>query len=561
MKTIWKIGLILGALLGLAAVATWLFGRPFYHRYRERHFLAQAQAYRAQGDVRKAAISARQVLRQNATNVPAWRLLAEVAAAANLPTELEWRQRVVTMDPSLENRLALITAALRRQPPPYPLAAQAIKEAEPLGRESIAYHSLAAELAVKLRQPDAAEAHFARACQLEPTNNANQLNLAAIRLGASDPLIAAEARATLERLGGLTNLGTAALNWLVADSLSRSNLAEAISRSQRLAAHPAATLQDQVQNLELLWQAQDPSLEACLEALKTRAGTQAAGTLQLADWMIRHQRAGPALAWLRSLPASVQAQQPTPMAIVNCLLALQEWVELQTFLKDPPWEEIEFLRQAALAQAAWQLKQDVVAETHWRNATGDAGERLRALIPLLDLARQWRRKAECVDLLWMIADRFPKERWALAELDGFYQSEANTRGLNRVYAAQLAYDPTNLVLRNNLAASGLLLNQNPVEISESFLPLWREHTNNPTIASTYAFALHKQGKTEEGLKVLEQLPPDKLRQPPIAVYYAVLLAESGRTNEAKPFATLARTVRLLPEESALLDKLPLPPGP
>ncbi len=249
------------------------------------------------------------------------------------------------------------------------------------------------------------------------------------------------------------------------------------------------------------------------------------------------------------------------MAIVNCLVTLQEWTELQTFLKDPPWGEQEFLRQAFLALAAWQLNQDTAAETHWRNATGDAGERLRALMPLCDLARQWRRKAEFIELLWMVADRFPKERWALADLDKIYQADANLRGLNRVYAKQLAYDPTNIVLRNNLAASGLLLNQNPAEIAAAFQPFWREHTNHPAITSTYAFALHREGKTDEGLKVMEQLPAAQLRLPTVAAYYAVLLAESGRTNEAKPFVALARTVRLLPEEQAMLDKLPLPPAP
>jgi hypothetical protein len=561
MKTIWKVGLILGALLGVALVALWLFGRPLYHQFRERHFLGQAQEHQARGDLRKAAISARQVLKENATNAAAWRLLADIAARAKLPNELEWRQRAVNADPRLENRLAFISAAMRRQPPPYPLAAQALQEAEPLGRESVAYHSLAAELAVKLRDPEAAEKHFAKACQLQPTNIANQLNLAVIHLGATNEALAAAARAKLAQLGGLTNLGPTALNWLIADSLARSNLTEALVMSKRLAAHPSSTVQEQVQNLELQWQAKDPALDDTLAALKTKAGASSADTLLVTDWMIGHNLAGPALAWMRSLPADIQAQQPAPTAIVNCLMALQEWAELQTFLKEPPWNEMEFFRQAFLALAAWQLKQDKTAETHWRSATSDAGERLRALIPLCDLARQWRRKAEYIEVLWMIADRFPTERWALVELDTIYQADANLRGLSRVYAAQLAYDPTNLVLRNNLAASGLLLGQNPAEIAVSFEPVWRAQTNHPAIVTTYAFALHRQGKTEEGLKLIEQLPADKLRLPAVATYYAVLLAESGRTNEAKPFVALARSVRLLPEEKALLDKLPLPPAP
>ena len=561
MKTIWKIGLILGTLLVLGMVAMWLFGRPLYHQFREEYFLSKAQEHRTKGNLREAAVNARQVLRENSSNVMAWRLMADIAITAGLSTELEWRQRIVTIDPSLENHLALITAALRRQPPPYTLAAQALKAAEPLGRESVAYHGLAAELAVKLRDPDTAEKHFAKACQLEPTNTANQLNLAVIHLGAVNTNLAAEARAKLAKFGGMTNLGPAALTWLIAESLSRTNLAEAVTMSKRLAAHPAATIQEMVQNLDLQWQTKDPSFDDTLTALKAKAGATSSDTLPVTEWMVKHNLTAPALEWLRSLPAKVQAQQPVPMSIVNCLLALQEWGEVQTFLKEPPWDEMEFFRQAFLALAAWQLNQDTAAETHWRNATGDAGERLGALKPLCDMARQWRRKAEYIEVLWMIADRFPTERWALTELDKIYQSDANLRGLNRVYAAQMAFDPTNIVLRNNLAASGLLLNQNPAEIVASFQPFWREHTNNPAITTTYAFALHRHGKTDEGLKVLEQLPAAQLRLPTVAAYYAVLLAESGRTNDAKPFVALARTVRLLPEEKAMLDKLPLPPDP
>jgi hypothetical protein len=47
----------------------------------------------------------------------------------------------------------------------------------------------------------------------------------------------------------------------------------------------------------------------------------------------------------------------------------------------------------------------------------------------------------------------------------------------------------------------------------------------------------------------------------VALYYAVLLAEVGRTNEAKTFAVLARTAAMLPEEKALLAKVSPPPEP
>jgi predicted Zn-dependent protease len=547
-------------LLALAGAAAWFLGRPIYHGYKERRSLARAQAFAAKGDVRNALLSARQTLAVNPTNVAACRLLAELIGAARLPTEVDWRRRVTELEPTLTNRLALISAALRRQPPPYPIAAEAVAAAAALGSNSIAYHCLAAELALKLKQPELAETHFRRAVQLDPTNSAYQLNTAVLQLASTNVAVVDEARATLERLGARTNLGAVALNWLVGDALRRSNLVEAVACSQRLVAHPAAVTRDQVQHLELLRQAHDPGLPEFLEALKVRAGARAADAFEVSGWMAEHSQAEAALAWWRSLPPNVQMQPPGPLAIADCLLAMQEWPEVKEFLKEPPWGENEFLRQAILARAGWRLQEDTSADTCWRSAAQSARDRMGALTALLALARSWGRTAEEADLLWTIAARFPRERWVLRDLNGLYQRTGNTRGLNKVYAAALAYEGTNFVLRNNFIASSLLLNQSSAETHEAAQALRRERPTDPVVATTYAFSLHKLGKTPEGLAALEQLPPDQLRWPSVALYYAVLLAESGRTNEAKPFAVLARTQALLPEEKALLAKLSLSPA-
>jgi hypothetical protein len=64
-----------------------------------------------------------------------------------------------------------------------------------------------------------------------------------------------------------------------------------------------------------------------------------------------------------------------------------------------------------------------------------------------------------------------------------------------------------------------------------------------------------QGRTEEGLAILRQLDGRLLQQPDVALYYGVLLAVTGATNEAAPFLQIARSNdRLLPEEKQLLEQ-------
>ena len=82
--------------------------------------------------------------------------------------------------------------------------------------------------------------------------------------------------------------------------------------------------------------------------------------------------------------------------------------------------------------------------------------------------------------------------------------------------------------------------------------LYKQAPEDPTIASTYALALHVQGKSAEGRAVLEKLPPAQLHTPGLAAYYAILLASTGATADARPYFELAEKAPLLPEEKKLL---------
>ena len=319
--------------------------------------------------------------------------------------------------------------------------------------------------------------------------------------------------------------------------------------------HPGAQIQDRLQWLDLLQRTQSRELPAALAALQNRSATNAVEVHEVSAWMVRHDLPTPALQWLRGLPAPVQTRQPTPVAIVECLLVLQDWGEIRAGLKETAWNDLEFLRQAFLSKASRELKEAVAAEGQWRNAVREAGLRLGALNALLDLTRHWGRTEEREALLWAIAEHFPRERWALRELDEFYQAAGNTRGMNRVYATELSYDPKNHFLRNNLAATSLLLNHNPAEAAAMARALHEERPTDPVVVTTYAFALYKLGRTAEARQILEQLPPDQLQTPGVATYYAILLAGSGETNKALTYVPLARRSALLPEEATLLDKL------
>jgi predicted Zn-dependent protease len=180
-----------------------------------------------------------------------------------------------------------------------------------------------------------------------------------------------------------------------------------------------------------------------------------------------------------------------------------------------------------------------------------AGDRLGPLTALLGIAASWAPQQAREDLLWQIAQRFPRERWALSELERLYSTAGNTHGLNKVYSTMTSYAPKNFAAQNNLAATSLLLKLNLTKAHELAKEVFDQHPDQAIVTSTYAFSLHLQGRTKEGLAVLQKLKPEALETPSVALYYGLLLSATGETNQASKYLVIAKKADLLPEEKAL----------
>ncbi|HOX58687.1 MAG TPA: hypothetical protein PLC99_17530 [Verrucomicrobiota bacterium] len=455
----------------------------------------------------------------------------------------------------------LASTALRLQSPPYPLATQILEELKSSAANVAAYHVVAAELALRLKKTTEAIAGFERASRLEPTNELHQLNLAVLQLQSTNSGVPANARATLDRLRASTNVGAIALRWLVADGLGRDDLATARTFSRQLLADPRSVADDRLQHLSVLQRAQDPGFRDYLSTLQGSAITNAAEVYALSAWMIANGHANDALNWLTSCPTELRAEQPVPLALVDCYLATRDWLGLETLLQEQKWGDLEFLRFAFLSRAAAELNQKRAVEVHWRTAVRNAGERLGPLTALLNMAATWGREQAREDMLWLIAQRFPNERWALRELERLYLAAGNTPGLNKLYSAMAGYAPKNIAAQNNLAATSLLLRLNLSKAHDLAKELFTQNPQETIIASTYAFSLHLQGRTKEGLTVLQKFKPEALEIPSVALYYGLLLSATGQTNQAGKYLGIAQASKLLPEEKVLVAEALAPLGP
>jgi len=541
-----------GVLVILGSLGLWFYGRPAYKHYQETRSIEQARKFMARGDYRNASLSARQTLQVNPRNLDACRIIAELAEMSRSPHVLDWRRRIAELEPTVSNKLMVAAAALRVQGAPYPLAAQTLEDLGDSARDVAAYHAISAELALKLNRITEAAAQLEEAARLEPTNELHQLNLAALRLPSTNAGVALEAQATLERLRSSARVGAVALRWLVADKLRRGDLTTAEQYSRQLLADSHHVPDDRLQHLSILQKAKHPGFDEYLRSVQTKAATNALEIYGISSWMIGHGLVDDAMKWMTHCPAQVQAEQPVPLAFVDGYVAKKDWTGLEDFLQEQKWADLEFLRLAFLSRAASEARQSLAADAHWRAAVREAGDRLGPLTALLSLAGNWGRDKAREDLLWRIAQRFFGERWALRELERLYWAGGNTYGLNKLYSTMASYDPKNFVAQNNLVSTCMLLKLNLPKAHELAKELHVQHPGEAIIGATYAYSLHLQGRTGEGLAALEKLKPEALETPPVALYYGVILSAVGDTNKASKYLSIAQRADLLPEEKALI---------
>ena len=422
-----------------------------------------------------------------------------------------------------------------------PLTAPAIKSSLP----SLALHTY--HLAE-------AEARFETAAKLEPNNKLLQMNIAILRMASTNETEQVQSRAFLEKLRTDDSLGLWVLRALVADRLLHKDAAAAGNYSRQLVANPHATTEDELQNLEILRQLKSDEFNDRLQAVQQQVATNASAVAEVSAWMQANGLLAENLDWLTGLPIPLLTQRPVQIALAQGYLQSGDWTALRDTASQENWGDLEFFRLALIFRAWSQLGAKGEAENSWGAAVGEAAGHREAMTQLLQLAENWHLEQKREALLLQIVQEFPDERWAQQEVEWLYYNSGNTLGLHQLYFILNANFPTNTGYKNNLSATSLLLKIDVPKACQWAAEAYAQDPGNPIEASTYAFALHMQGWNKQGLAVLQKLPPAELAQPSVALYYGVLLAATGKTDEARPWLEIAQTKgHLLPEEQLLLS--------
>ena len=549
----WLVAAVLVLLVLAVLAGMFKVGRRYYRHYWEQRAQQTAGMFLAHGDYRNAALSARQVLALDATNLPACRVMAQIADHFHYPQTLDWLQRIAQNEPTTENKLILAWAGLNYQKPPFPLTVQLLNELAPTASNTASYQVVAAGLALHTSRLAEAEAHYERAAALEPTNKLFRLRVAAFRLASTNQTEQAQSRATLEQLRTDDSVGLLALRVLVADRMLHQDAPAAMAYARQLVANPHATLEDQLQNLGVLRLLKGDEFNARLLAVQQLVATNAPAVAAVSAWMQANGLVAESLDWLTGLSIPMMDQRPVQMALAQGYLQSRNWKALRDVTSQGNWDALEYLRLALNFRAWTQLGAAGVAASSWNAALAEAASHREALSQLLQLAQGWQLEGKQEDVLLQIVQDFPEEHWAQKELEFLDFKTGNTLGLHQLYALMNQRFPAETIYQNNLAATALLLKADLHQASRLAAETYASHPGDPVVASTYAFALHLRGWDKQGLAVLQKFTPAELAQPSVALYYGVLLAATGKPDEARPWLQIAQAKgHLLPEEQQLL---------
>lgn len=540
---------IILAVMAFLAIGAYT-GRQGYRTWKGRKALQSATVALKSGDYGKASLWLRRAISADEKNIAAVRMMGDFASLMKAPAEVYWRQRLMNLQPTeFTNRLLLANACLAHND--YVTAKEVLDGVDARGRQAAEFFKVSAALALATGHYEQAEAHCLDTLKLQPDYAIAKLNLASIRIRRTDPKASEEARALLESLVVVPEVSLQALRHLTSHALEVKDLQRASAYSERLMGSTNLLFSDRLLRLTVLASCKSPLLATELAGLQRETATNRTQTFGLGRWMLESKGAAPTLAWLRSLPADISTNLPVAMVVADAYQGVKDWRNLQQFVSQSRWGELEFLRFAFLSRSIAEQGLATAAKAEWSKAMQEAAGRLDRLNALKDVAIAWRWLPQVEQVLWDIVNRFPAEKSAVQSLANLLYIDGKTRSLLTLYAQALKADPKNLGLKNNLAYIALLLNAEQYGPHVLAAEISKAAQGNPSLLTTYALSLHLQKKSGEALRLMSQFPPESFKDPHVAGYYGLFLEAGGEMVKSKPYFELAASALLLPEERLL----------
>jgi predicted Zn-dependent protease len=528
------LAVIAGFALGLLVLS---IGPKFVNAWRESRLLRQA-------------------LQVNHDSLAAYQILAEATEKQNRAETVVWRAQIARLQPrDIDSQLNLASAALRFGQ--LDAARKALDSVPKENRESAPYHVVAGWLARAQGDEAGQERHFAAALEKEPRNETYQYNLAAVRIKSSDSQKNAKAREALQQLAQSAPFRAGSLRALLNDAIRHNDLKAADRFAQELQLSPQVTFADDLLCLDFYKKLDQKKLATLLEKVKPVAVRQPEDLAALMAWMNSNGMSAEVLRWMEKLPPEKTANPPPAIEVADVFAAQKNWSRLRRWTKSADWGDSEYLRLAYQAYARQQSRQegaDAESVSLWHDAERACEENPDHEIRLARLASKWNLPSQAEQLWLRVAHNPLSRREALDALFEIYRTSNDLPNLYLTTMRLHETSPEEPLIASEYARLSIILDRNQSEGQRVAKEAFDQAPTEPPCVVSQALSLNSQGRTPEGIAILQKLPAEKLHDARVALYLAVLLLNDGKADTAHEFIDAANSGFVFPEEKKLLQE-------
>jgi Tfp pilus assembly protein PilF len=547
------LAVIAGFALGLLVLS---IGPKLVNAWRESRLLRQAETNLKQGNFNAANDAARQALQIDRDSLAAYQILAEATEKQNRAETVVWRAQIARLQPrDIDSQLNLASAALRFGQ--LDAARKALDSVPKENRESAPYHVVAGWLARAQGDEAGQERHFAAALEKEPRNETYQYNLAAVRIKSPDSQKNAQAREALEQLAKSVPFRAGSLRALLNDAIRHNDLKAADRFAQELQLSPQVTFADDLLCLDFYKKLDQKKLATLLEKVKPLAARQPEDLAALMAWMNGNGMSAEVLRWMEKLPPEKTANPPPAIEVADAFAAQKNWSRLRRWTKNTNWGDSEYLGLAYQAYARQQSRQegaDAESVSLWHDAERACEENPEHEIRLARLASKWNLPSQAEQLWLRVAHNPLSRREALDALFEIYRASNDLPNLYLTAMRLHETSPEEPLIAAEYARLSIILDRNQSEGQRVAKEAFDQAPTEPPCVVAQALSLNSQGRTPEGIMILQKLPPEKLHDARVALYLAVLLLSDGKADAAHEFIDAANSGFVFPEEKKLLQE-------
>lgn len=536
-------------MLGGSAYLARRYGAPAVKEWRVSKMNAEAREFLTKGDSANALLLARKSFGISGSNVDAWRIAVAAAKLKKTSEVIYYQLNLCRVQPTKQNYLELIRMSLEFGA--YNYAADAIKAAAKDSAADPEYHRMAVELYEKTGRPTAAKYHLLSLASLAPTDRLVQLKVSAIEMSEDPQRTNRELRARVRSLADDPALRPQALAMLLREAIDSKSLVDAAELATRMKTIPDLSVERQLLVIESAMLVSPDLVDGLLDGLKAKVAESPQDTVRVIEFLRQKGSPRSAWTWYQKLPEKTQRSENVMWSAAEALLAAEDWSQLEGFVRNANWGELNYQRLTLQSYALRKLGREAEAKELWKLAVASVGSNLGKAGDLVRRVEGWKWREEYYDVLWKIFSIRPQENQVRQALIGWERSQNRTANLNKIFATVAQIEPGDNVNRNNLAYTSLLLDSNLGQASLIADELVRLEPSNPYFITTRALALFKQGKTQDALKQIQSLTFSERAVPERALVEAMALARIGETGKAADILRGLPVLQFLPQEQKL----------